>query len=176
MDFITILETKMKRRISVALLLFTLIAFAGLAQAQTHYPAGAEGIKGPQLPPPGLYIRDYNYIYFADEFADGPPKFDLLAYIQAPRLVWITNHKILGGFYGMDSIIPFAYQDYRTEVLFERLLTSGVLEFRVRYLIVQQVKRNIYHFASFVRRHCTYRNHVLLTDGIPNKRKTYYRE
>jgi hypothetical protein len=89
------------------------MALAGLAQAQTaaHYPAGAEGIKGPQLPPPGFYLRDYNYIYFADTFTDGPPVFDLKAYVQAPRLVWITNKKVLGGFYGMDILIPFAYQD-----------------------------------------------------------------
>jgi len=103
----------MKTRVHVALLLLcALMAFAGLAHAQTHYPAGAEGIKGPQLPPPNLYLRDYNYIYFADEFTEGPPNFDLVAYIQAPRLVWITKHKILGGFYGMDTIIPFAYQDF----------------------------------------------------------------
>jgi len=88
-----------------------LTALAGFAQAQTHYPAGAEGIKGPQLPPPGFYFRDYNYIYFADEFPGGPPEFDLKAYVQVPRAVWITNKQILGGFYGMDIIVPFAYQN-----------------------------------------------------------------
>ena len=91
------------------------MALAGISQAQTaaHYPAGAEGIKGPQLPPPGLYFRDYNYIYFADENPGMPPgsEFDLFAYVQVPRLVWITNKQILGGFYGMDIIVPFAYQD-----------------------------------------------------------------
>ena len=30
-----------------------------------HYPAGAEGIKGASLPPPGVYFRDYNIGYFA---------------------------------------------------------------------------------------------------------------
>jgi hypothetical protein len=103
----------MKTRTTVILLLCAFMALASLASAQTasHYPAGAEGIKGPQLPPPGLYFRDYNYIYFASEFAEGPPQFDIKAYVQAPRLVWITNKKILGGFYGMDTIIPFAYQN-----------------------------------------------------------------
>jgi len=101
----------MRIRTTLVLLLCAFMALAGLAQAQTHYPAGAEGIKGPQLPPPGLYFRDYNYIYFADEFPEGPPEFDLMAYVQVPRLVWITNKQILGGFYGMDIIVPFAYQD-----------------------------------------------------------------
>ncbi|MEJ2108764.1 MAG: transporter [Acidobacteriota bacterium] len=103
----------MKIRTTVILLLCAFMGLAGLLQAQTasHYPAGAEGIKGPQLPPPGLYLRDYNYIYFADKFEDGPPDFDINVYVQAPRLVWITNYQILGGFYGMDTILPFAYQD-----------------------------------------------------------------
>jgi hypothetical protein len=103
----------MKTRTTIILLLCAFTALAGLAQAQTasHYPAGAEGIKGPQLPPPGLYFRDYNYIYFANKFEEGPPAFDINVYVQAPRLVWITNYQILGGFYGMDTIIPFAYQD-----------------------------------------------------------------
>lgn len=77
-----------------------------------HYAAGVEGIKGASLPPPGLYFRDYNIGYFADQFADGPPNFDISAYINAPRLIWITPYKILGADYGMDLIIPFGYMDW----------------------------------------------------------------
>jgi hypothetical protein len=85
---------------------------AGLLQAQTtHYPAGVEGIKGASLPPPGFYFRDYNYIYFSDSFKEGPPAFDVFANVQAPRLIWITGHKVLGGYYGMDAIVPLVYQD-----------------------------------------------------------------
>ena len=40
-----------------------------------------------------------------------PPNFDLFAYVQTPRLIWITPLKSLGGYYGMDIIVPFAYQD-----------------------------------------------------------------
>jgi len=84
----------------------------GFVQAQTtHYPAGVEGIKGASLPPPGVYIRDYNYIYFSDSFEEGPPAFDLFANVQAPRLIWITGKKVLGGYYGMDVIVPLVYQD-----------------------------------------------------------------
>jgi hypothetical protein len=98
----------------VRILLFCgLMACAGLIQAQTlsHYPAGVEGIKGASLPPPGVYIRDYNYIYFADYLKEGPPNFDVFVNVQAPRLIWITSKKILGGYYGMDVIVPLAYQD-----------------------------------------------------------------
>lgn len=78
-----------------------------------HYPAGAEGLKGASLPPPGVYFRDYNFFYFANDFKDGPPDFDIFAYINAPRLIWITDLKILGANYGMDVIVPFAYMDWR---------------------------------------------------------------
>ncbi len=72
-----------------------------------HYPAGVEGIKAGSLPPPGFYLRDYNYFYWSDQLKNGPPDFDLFAYVQAPRPVWITDFKILGGYYGMDVLLPF---------------------------------------------------------------------
>lgn len=103
----------MKSWIPRILLLGGLLAGTAWVQAQTqsHYPAGVEGIKAASLPPPGFYFRDYNYMYMADTFKEGPPTFDLFANVQAPRLIWITNKKILGGYYGMDVIVPLAYQD-----------------------------------------------------------------
>ena len=77
-----------------------------------HYPAGAEGIKGSSLPPAGLYFRDYNMFYASGEYADGPPDFDIFAYINAPRLIWMTDFKVLGADYGMDVIVPFGYMDW----------------------------------------------------------------
>jgi len=77
-----------------------------------HYPAGAEGLKGASLPPPGLYFRDYNFFYFANEFKDGPPDFDLFAYVNAPRLIWMTDLEVFGANYGMDVIVPFGYLDW----------------------------------------------------------------
>lgn len=92
------------------------VAGASSIQAQPivagHYPAGAEGIKGSSLPPPGVYFRDYNFFYFADEFKDGPPNFDIFAYINAPRVIWMTGLEIFGANYGMDVIVPFAYQEW----------------------------------------------------------------
>jgi hypothetical protein len=105
----------MKTHIARILLVSGLLAFNSLSQAQVvaaHYPAGAEGIKGASLPPPGVYFRDYNFFYTADRFKDGPPEFDIFAYINAPRLIWMTDWKILGANYGMDVIIPFGYMDW----------------------------------------------------------------
>jgi len=80
-----------------------------------HYPAGAEGIKGASLPPPGLYLRDYNFFYEANRFIDGPPGFEIFGYINAPRLVWMTPWNILGANYGMDLIVPFGMMNYKLD-------------------------------------------------------------
>jgi hypothetical protein len=105
------------KKTTISLLLGAgLLALPGMLQAQpivaAHYPAGAEGIKGASLPPPGLYFRDYNMFYSADRFEGGPPEFDIFAYVNAPRLIWMTDFKILGADYGMDVIIPFGYLDW----------------------------------------------------------------
>ncbi|MCB1231840.1 MAG: transporter [Verrucomicrobiae bacterium] len=86
------------------------------AQFTGHYPMGVEGVKGGSLPPPGLYLRDYTLFYGADDLeVAGLPAgfdFDINAIALAPRLVWITDQKILGGFYGADILVPFAWVDW----------------------------------------------------------------
>jgi hypothetical protein len=79
--------------------------------SQAHYPAGVEGIKAATLPPPGWYLRDYNYLYWADDFPGGPPEFDLFAYVQAPRVIWISPFQVFGGYYGADVLVPFVNTD-----------------------------------------------------------------
>lgn len=78
-----------------------------------HYPAGAEGIKAASLPPPGVYFRDYSFFYTANEFPDLPVDFEITAFINAPRLIWMTQTEVLGANYGLDVIIPFAYLDWK---------------------------------------------------------------
>jgi len=90
-------------------------AFAMQLQAQlpvgSHYPTGAEGIKGSSLPPPGVYLRDYNFFYTATKVEGAPVDVNVLAYVQAPRLIWMTKQEILGANYGIDIIVPFAYKN-----------------------------------------------------------------
>jgi hypothetical protein len=83
----------------------------------SHYPVGAEGIKGASLPPPGVYVRDYNFFYTADKVDGLPFDIDIFAYVQAPRLIWITKQEILGANYGMDIIVPFAYKNVSAAAL-----------------------------------------------------------
>lgn len=102
----------MKAQILCIGLILGLLGGANVARAQHvgHYPAGVEGIKGGSLPPPGLYLRDYNLFAFADRFPQGgPPEFENFVYANAPRLVYITDYKILGGNYGADILVPIYY-------------------------------------------------------------------
>ncbi|MCX7006860.1 MAG: transporter [Kiritimatiellaeota bacterium] len=107
----------MKMRLFLSLAMIVLLGLTAIpsAQAQTplssHYSAGVEGLNAASLPPPGLYFRDYNYGYFADRFTAGPPDFNLKVYVQAPRLIWLSDYTLLGGTYGVDLLLPFVYQD-----------------------------------------------------------------
>jgi hypothetical protein len=99
--------------------LVCLLAASSLAYAQpsAHYPPGVEGIKAASLPPPGVYARDYNYFYIAHQVNNGsgdsagPPDFDVFTYGNIPRVIWITDTKVLGGFVGVDALIPLLYQN-----------------------------------------------------------------
>ncbi len=107
----------MKSRLHAPLLVGALLALPTVVQAQpivaAHYPVGAEGLKGASLPPPGFYLRDYNFFYTANRFEDLGRSFDIFGYINAPRLIWMSDLNVLGGTYGMDVIVPFAYLDWK---------------------------------------------------------------
>ena len=101
--------------------LFTagLLALPALAPAQptAHYVPGVEGLKAATLPPPGIYLRDYNVAYYADQLNDPSGRqvagLDTKAFIYAnvPRLIWITDQQLLGGYLGIDGLLPLQYTD-----------------------------------------------------------------
>ncbi len=100
-----------------ALLLAGVLALPNLVQAQptAHYVPGSEGIKAATLPPPGFWLRDYNSFYYADRLNDNKgdkisaadPKATI--YANVPRLLWITDVKVLGGYMGVDALLPFVW-------------------------------------------------------------------
>ncbi len=53
----------------VPVVLFVLPLFA-LAGGGQHYPNGAEAFLIGIAPPPGFYVKDYNYFYTADKLKD----------------------------------------------------------------------------------------------------------
>ena len=80
---------------------------------------GSEGIKGASLPPPGVYARDYNYFYWADQVNDSSgnnlnvPNFNVFTYANIPRVIWITDTKFLGGYVGVDALLPLVDQQVK---------------------------------------------------------------
>ena len=77
----------------------------------SHYPIGAEGLKGSSLPPPGFYVRDYNYFYWSDKVDVLPLNVDFFAYCNAVKTVYISKYQILGANWGADMIVPFMYKN-----------------------------------------------------------------
>ncbi len=96
-----------------------LLLAAGVTHAQqetSHYPAGAEGLKGSSLPGAGTYLKWYNIFYTADTLKDRngndvPADLNVNVVATVPRLIWITDHKFLGADYGMDVAVPFLNVD-----------------------------------------------------------------
>ena len=115
------MKTVRNRLIRTTLNLLTSGLFAApvllLAQPSAHYVPGVEGIKAASLPPPGIYLRDYNVAYYSDRLNDGSGHqvsgVDAKAFIYAnvPRLLWITDTQILGGNLGVDALLPLQYTD-----------------------------------------------------------------
>jgi hypothetical protein len=105
----------MKKQLVLMVLLAALAAAPGSTQAQTaHYVPGVEGIKAATLPPPGVYFRDYNVAYTASRHNNEAgvrdiPGFDVFVYANVPRVLWITDTKVLGGFLGVDALLPLQY-------------------------------------------------------------------
>jgi hypothetical protein len=112
----------MKRHITESigsLLVAGLFALPSLTQAQptAHYVPGSEGIKAATLPPPGFWLRDYNGFYYADHANnaqnDRAANQTAIVYANVPRLLWITDVKLLDGYLGVDALVPFKYTDLR---------------------------------------------------------------
>lgn len=111
----------MKRILRLIVAIGTLLAAPSMvvAQPSAHYVPGIEGIKGASLPPPGFYFRDYTVGYVSkranDRHGDDAPPSNFRAYTFAnvPRAVYITETKVLGGFVGVDALLPLIWQDVR---------------------------------------------------------------
>jgi len=106
-----------RNELIAGLLIAGLLAWPGLVQGQpsAHYVPGSEGIKAATLPPPGFYLRDYNLFYDASQLNDAHGNkidaagADAFVYANVPRLLWITETKVLGGYLGVDALLPIEY-------------------------------------------------------------------
>ena len=105
-------------RILLMIQIVLFIPVLALAGGGQHYPNGAEAQLIGVAPPPGFYIKDYNYYYTANKLKDdhghtvklskgSPVELDQLSvYGNIPRFIWISKLELLGGFYGQHLFIP----------------------------------------------------------------------
>lgn len=88
------------------------LAAAMSASAGGHYVPGVEGIQAASVPPPGTYYLGYMVDYNIEQFKAPGSNTDLPGHntgtvvALANRVAWISNHKVLGADYGMETIVP----------------------------------------------------------------------
>lgn len=75
------------------------------------YPNGVENYMVGALPPPGVYYLVYGSRYDANTLRDNsgnkvPIDFKVEATALAPRIVWVTQQKVLGGQLAFHAIAP----------------------------------------------------------------------
>ncbi len=109
---------KLALMVLLAVLALTVSTGSLLAGEKGHYVPGVEGIKAASLPPPGVYWRSYNIFYNSSSLRDGngdelPVNFDVSVFATANRFIWMTDKKVLGGFFGVDAIIPLVSTDIK---------------------------------------------------------------
>ncbi|ROL70314.1 hypothetical protein BK634_21700 [Pseudomonas chlororaphis] len=85
----------------------------------SSYPMGAENFMTGAMPPPGFYAQVFAQSYRADRLLDNQGKravddFHLSADVIAPRLIWVTEQKILDGALAFHLNVPLV--DLRVEV------------------------------------------------------------
>ncbi len=112
-------------RMKVMLIVLAGLSVIGALQAGeigNEYVNGVEGLKAASIPPPGLYARIYGVNYRTDEMKDADGNdldigFDVSIWALVPRVIWVSEYKILGGNYVADVIVPLIYTDLEIEAL-----------------------------------------------------------
>lgn len=84
------------------------------------YPNGAENFMAGALPPPGLYLINYDEYYQANSFRDNTgnslyPGFDLNVFAEVVRLVNVTPITVFGGNWAQHVFFPFVYMNATVE-------------------------------------------------------------
>ena len=78
----------------------------------TVYPNGADNFTAGAMPPAGTYGMLFGTHYSADRVNDANgndlkiPGFKVTANVVAPRFIWVTGTKVLGGDLSLHAIVP----------------------------------------------------------------------
>lgn len=95
----------------------------------SSYPMGAEAHLVGVMPPPGFYAQVFSTHYEADSLRDDsgdrlPPDFRLRVNAVAPRLIWVTEEKVLGGSLALAMLAPLL--DVKVELNGQSRSKSGL--------------------------------------------------
>lgn len=105
-------------------------------------PVQHEAMDDASSPPPGLYYLGYlfNYrssdLYMPGNNARLPGDVQLKSTSVINRLMWITDHKLLGADYGMEVIVPMARNSLQSPTYGVDLSESGGADIYVSPLIL----------------------------------------
>ncbi|WP_424860002.1 SphA family protein [Tepidimonas sp. HKU77] len=106
------MQTLMQKHIGIAAVALAGALVGTSAQAEGHYVPGVEGLQAASVPPPGTYYVAYLINYNIDDFRAPGTSDNLPGHNRgtvtalANRLVWISEHKVLGADYGVEAIVP----------------------------------------------------------------------
>ncbi len=100
-------------------LAFCLPAAQATEGGGSSYPMGADNYMTGAMPPPGFYAQIFAERYRADRLLDNRGKsalddFHLSADVIAPRLIWVTEQKVLDGDLAFHLNVPLV--DLRVDV------------------------------------------------------------
>lgn len=104
---------------AICSLAFFLPAAQATEGGGSSYPMGADNYMTGAMPPPGFYAQMFAERYRADRLLDNRGKsalddFHLSADVIAPRLIWVTEQKVLDGALAFHLNVPLV--DLRVDV------------------------------------------------------------
>lgn len=96
---------------AICSLAFFLPAAQATEGGGSSYPMGADNYMTGAMPPPGFYAQIFAERYRADRLLDNRGKsalddFHLSANVIAPRLIWVTEQKVLDGALALHLNVP----------------------------------------------------------------------
>ncbi|NVK41875.1 MAG: transporter [Oceanospirillaceae bacterium] len=93
------------------LLAAALVSVLPMTALAGHYVPGVEAMRASVVPGPGVYYKGYAVHYGADEHSALPPNSEVEVNALANRVIWVTDHELLGGDLVFETIIPIVRTD-----------------------------------------------------------------
>ncbi|MCU4347723.1 transporter [Acinetobacter lactucae] len=102
------------RNLRILLAVLSSLPFSSIFATENgnvSYPLGGDTFYAGALPPPGTYLLGYYENYHASKFVDkngnsSIPDFGVNVNMFAPRVVWVTDKKVLGGSLAFHLVQP----------------------------------------------------------------------